>query len=74
MGFILPESPREQVRTLMTHKENIEAELDAQVSILKANNSTLHSSLVDKEGFPRADIGGFHLIRTYIANHLNYSH
>lgn len=49
--------PREQVRILMTRKENIEAELDAQVSVLKANNSTLQSPLVDKEGFPRDDIG-----------------
>lgn len=58
----------------MTQKENIEAELDAQVSILKANNSTLHSSLVDKEGFPRADIGGIAFLPLYIAIHSNYSH
>lgn len=48
--------PADRVRTLMTQKENIEAELDAQVSILKANSSTLTSPLVDVEGFPRADI------------------
>lgn len=59
MGFILPApySPREQVRTLMTQKENIEAEIDAHVSVLKANNSTLQSPLVDNEGFPRDDLG-----------------
>ncbi|KAF7977797.1 hypothetical protein HWV62_2705 [Athelia sp. TMB] len=57
MGFILPASPRQQVQSLITTKENIEAELDAQVSILKANNCTLQSPLVDKNGFPRDDIG-----------------
>lgn len=58
MGFILPApySPREQARALMSRKESIEAELDAQVSILRANNSTLHSPLVDNEGFPRDDL------------------
>jgi 26S proteasome non-ATPase regulatory subunit 9 len=41
----------------MSRKEGIEAELDAQVSILRANNSTLESPLVDNEGFPRDDLG-----------------
>ena len=59
MGFILPApySPREQVRALMAKKENIEAEIDAHVSVLKANNCTMQSPLVDGEGFPRDDIG-----------------
>jgi 26S proteasome non-ATPase regulatory subunit 9 len=59
MGFILPApySPREQARTLISRKEGIEAELDAQFSILRANNSTLQSPLVDNEGFPRDDLG-----------------
>lgn len=52
-----PNSPREQVRSLVSRKEAIEAEIDAQVSILKANNSTLQSALVDSDGFPRDDIG-----------------
>ncbi|EED86064.1 predicted protein [Postia placenta Mad-698-R] len=58
MGMMLPprDSPAEQVRTLMARKENIEAELDAQLSILQANSSTMSSPLVDPEGFPRADI------------------
>ncbi|KAL6304349.1 hypothetical protein BKA93DRAFT_825807 [Sparassis latifolia] len=58
MGFMLPsrDTPADKVRALMARKENIEAEMDAQVSILKANSSTLNSPLVDAEGFPRADI------------------
>jgi len=49
-------TPADQVRTMMARKENIEAELDAQLSILKANDSTMSSPLLDPEGFPRADI------------------
>src|ERR1700732_1095612 len=62
MGFILPApySPREQARALMTRKQSIEADLDAQVSILRANNATLQSPLVDSEGFPRDDLGTDH--------------
>ncbi|KAK0441589.1 hypothetical protein EV421DRAFT_629286 [Armillaria borealis] len=58
MGMELPspDSPREQVRVLMGRKSDIEAELETQLSILKANSSTLHSPLVDPDGFPRADI------------------
>jgi len=40
----------------MSQKDNIEAELDAQFSILKANNSDMTMPLVDREGFPRADL------------------
>jgi hypothetical protein len=58
MGFMLPSStgPMEQARALITRKENIEAEIEAQISVLKANTSTLQSPLVDQDGFPRADI------------------
>lgn len=58
MGFTLPnpESPGEQARTLMSQKDNIEAELETHISILKANNVTMQTPLVDPEGFPRADI------------------
>jgi 26S proteasome non-ATPase regulatory subunit 9 len=58
MGFTLPnpESPVEQARALMSKKDNIEAELDTHFSILKANNVTMQTPLVDPEGFPRADI------------------
>jgi 26S proteasome non-ATPase regulatory subunit 9 len=59
MGFLLPApySPKEQARTLMARKDGIEAELDAQLTILRANNSTLQSPLVDNQGFPRDDLG-----------------
>lgn len=58
MGFILPApySPREQARALISQKEAIDAELDAQFSILRANNSTLQSPLIDNDGFPRDDL------------------
>jgi 26S proteasome non-ATPase regulatory subunit 9 len=58
MGFMLPSptNPREHARALMSQKENIEAELDAQFSILKANNIDMTTPLVDREGFPRADV------------------
>lgn len=58
MGMELPtrESPAEQVRALMLRKDAIEAEIDTQASILKANNVTMQTPLVDAEGFPRADI------------------
>lgn len=46
----------EQARALMQRKDNIEAEIETHISILKANDSTLQSPLVDVEGFPRADI------------------
>jgi 26S proteasome regulatory subunit N4 len=59
MGFIIPESttPAEAARSLMTRKDGIEAEIQAQMSILATNgNSTMTTPLVDREGFPRADI------------------
>ncbi|KAG7445756.1 uncharacterized protein BT62DRAFT_896475 [Guyanagaster necrorhizus] len=58
MGMELPspDSPREQVRVLMARKSDIQAELETHLSILKANSSTMHSPLVDPDGFPRADI------------------
>ncbi|KAL0069796.1 putative 26S proteasome regulatory subunit [Marasmius tenuissimus] len=61
MGFILPspDSPAEKARALMAQKQNIETELDTHLSILKANNCTLRSPLVDGDGFPRADIDIF---------------
>ena len=61
MGFILPapDNPRELARQLMERKDAIQVELDAQFSILSANQSTMQSPLVDREGFPRADIDVF---------------
>lgn len=40
----------------MTRKDALEAELQAQYSILSSNNSTMNTPLVDPEGFPRSDI------------------
>ncbi|PSR70547.1 hypothetical protein PHLCEN_2v13586 [Hermanssonia centrifuga] len=58
MGMELPSRSlaTEQVRALILRKESIEEEIDAQLSILKANDSTVHTPLVDEDGFPRADI------------------
>jgi 26S proteasome regulatory subunit N4 len=58
MGFILPsaDTPAERARALIAKKEGIEAEIDTHLSILKANDCTLRSPLVDADGFPRADI------------------
>ncbi|KZT23443.1 hypothetical protein NEOLEDRAFT_1136496 [Neolentinus lepideus HHB14362 ss-1] len=56
MTFPPPHSSAQQARILMGQKENLEAELDAQFSILSANQSTMNSPLLDPEGFPRADI------------------
>ena len=58
MGFMLPspDSPREDARALMARKDAIEAEIKAQLDILKANSSDMTTPLVDREGFPRADL------------------
>ncbi|KAJ3976937.1 hypothetical protein EV361DRAFT_1024104 [Lentinula raphanica] len=58
MGYTIPshESPAEQAKELMDRKKNIEAEIEAHITILKANQSTMQSPLVDPDGFPRADI------------------
>ncbi|KIK52062.1 hypothetical protein GYMLUDRAFT_979542 [Collybiopsis luxurians FD-317 M1] len=58
MGFTLPspDSPAEQARILMDQKKNIETEIEAHISVLKANQSTMQSPLVDADGFPRPDI------------------
>ncbi|KAH7885223.1 hypothetical protein F5I97DRAFT_1937479 [Phlebopus sp. FC_14] len=61
MGYMLPspESPREVARALMARKDAIEAELSAQISILKANSCDMTTPLVDADGFPRADLDIF---------------
>jgi 26S proteasome non-ATPase regulatory subunit 9 len=46
----------ETAKNLMSRKDAIQAELDSQYSILAANSSTLHTPLVDPQGFPRSDI------------------
>ncbi|KAJ7761490.1 hypothetical protein DFH07DRAFT_740009 [Mycena maculata] len=50
-------SPADIARSLIVQKESIEAQLQAQASILSSNaGSTLDSPLIDADGFPRADI------------------
>ncbi|KAI0304521.1 hypothetical protein B0F90DRAFT_1626023 [Multifurca ochricompacta] len=58
MGYTLPspDSPAERARALMARKDALEAELEAQGSILKANNTDMRQPLVDHDGFPRADL------------------
>ncbi|KAF8305206.1 hypothetical protein DL93DRAFT_2089706 [Clavulina sp. PMI_390] len=41
---------------LMNEKDRIEAQIDHQLSVLRMNDSTMQSPLLDADGFPRADI------------------
>jgi 26S proteasome non-ATPase regulatory subunit 9 len=58
MGYTLPSetSPAEQARALMALKDHIEADIASQAEILSANSADMHTPLVDREGFPRADL------------------
>jgi hypothetical protein len=58
MGYMLPspDSASERARSLIARKDALEAELEAQGSILKANNADMRQPLVDREGFPRDDL------------------
>jgi len=58
MGYTLPppDSPTERARVLVARKDALEAEIEAQASILKANNTDMRQPLVDREGFPRDDL------------------
>lgn len=49
-------TPLDQARLLMSQKDSLEAELQSQLSVLRSHNATMSTSLVDAEGFPRADI------------------
>jgi len=51
-----PDSSSERARSLIARKDALEAELEAQGSILKANNTDMRQPLVDREGFPRDDL------------------
>lgn len=46
----------DNVRSLMARKDAIEAEMEAQLSVLKSNSMTMDTPLVDPEGFPLADV------------------
>jgi len=41
---------------LMDERDRIEAQIEHQLSVLRMNDSTMQTPLVDSEGFPRADI------------------
>lgn len=58
MGMTLEpkETAADQVRVLMSQKDGIEQAIKNQFEILKSNNCTMQTPLVDAEGFPRADI------------------
>jgi len=56
MSVPQPDNAREHALALMVRKDNIEAELESHISILKANNADMQTPLVDREGFPRADM------------------
>lgn len=48
--------PPDDLTALITLKSSIESEIESQAAILRANNSTLNSPLIDADGFPRGDI------------------
>ncbi|EJC98455.1 uncharacterized protein FOMMEDRAFT_96697 [Fomitiporia mediterranea MF3/22] len=52
----VPDDPLSHAQSLIARKSEIEAELDTQLSILKSHNVDMRTPLVDREGFPRADI------------------
>lgn len=56
MNTLIKRSPADDLNALIVSKSSIEAEIESQASILRANNSTLDSPLTDGDGFPRADI------------------
>ncbi|KAL1950329.1 hypothetical protein VTO73DRAFT_5453 [Trametes versicolor] len=61
MGFTLPprmnnSAAADNVRSLMARKDAIEAEMEAQLSVLQSNSVTMDTPLVDSEGFPLADV------------------
>ncbi|KAL1664221.1 hypothetical protein GGF50DRAFT_101993 [Schizophyllum commune] len=59
MGFTFPSSQSDRTRAvkeLMSQKEATETLIEVQASILKSNNATMRSPLVDADGFPRDDM------------------
>lgn len=47
---------RAHARALVQVKDDIEAEINVQLSVLRENNCDMTTPLVDPEGFPRADL------------------
>ncbi|KAI0050416.1 hypothetical protein FA95DRAFT_1555751 [Auriscalpium vulgare] len=58
MGYTLPtpDSAAESARTLIARKEAIELEIETHASVLRANGTNMSEPLIDREGFPRADL------------------
>ena len=58
MGMTLPseDSAAEQARSLMARKDAIEAQIEEQGAIIRSHGADMQTPLVDREGFPRADI------------------
>ncbi|VDC04434.1 unnamed protein product [Peniophora sp. CBMAI 1063] len=58
MGMTLPSenSAAEQARSLMARKDAIEAQIEDQGAIIRSHGADMQTPLVDREGFPRADI------------------
>lgn len=48
--------PASEARELMKTKEAIEAELQTHIAVLKTQGVAMDTPLVDREGFPRADV------------------
>jgi 26S proteasome non-ATPase regulatory subunit 9 len=62
MGYQLPSPPNaaaEHARSLITKKDTIQQEMEAQLAILTSNSCTIQTALIDAQGFPRADIDVF---------------
>ncbi|GAA5992309.1 hypothetical protein JCM10908_000417 [Rhodotorula pacifica] len=51
-----PVTLQSEVMRLTEARKGVEAQLDAYFDVLKSNNCTMDTPLVDPEGFPRADI------------------
>ncbi|BGP56183.1 hypothetical protein JCM8202_005953 [Rhodotorula sphaerocarpa] len=51
-----PVTLQSELRRLTDARKNIDAQLEAYFDVLKSNNCTMDTPLVDREGYPRADI------------------
>ncbi|GAA97042.1 uncharacterized protein L969DRAFT_96929 [Mixia osmundae IAM 14324] len=47
---------RQEALRLAERRSNLEAELEVHLELLQSHGVTLNSALVDREGFPRADV------------------
>lgn len=57
LSIMMNSSPeRQRTLVLMSRKDAIEAQINHQLSLIRLNDSTMNSPLLDPQGFPRADI------------------